>query len=343
MHVSRILYSRNASESANHAYMTQYEALAADWLRSLRGKRSQRALSRRLGYRSNIVYRWESGRCFPTARVVLSAIDKLGQDVRSAMERFYGGIPSWLSTTQPASRDGVVRLLEDLRGETSMVALAAKTGFSRHRIARWLSGAAEPKLPEWLALIDASSLRLLDFVAAFVDPLTLPSARSEWRRLQAARDSAYAHPESHVVLRVLELAEYAKRKRHDDEFVARRAGITLHELAACLKLLQTAGQVRWQDEKWLPVEERLVDTRQDEVRARGLKVFWLRRAADHVDGGGDGTFGYNLFSVSKRDLAKIRQLHLRYYREVQEIVAASKPNDHVALFATQLFRLDHEG
>jgi hypothetical protein len=69
-----------------------------------------------------------------------------------------------------------------------MVTLAAKTGFSRHRIARWLSGAAEPKLPQWLALIDASSMRLLDLVAAFVDSLTLPSVSRVWRRLQAARD-----------------------------------------------------------------------------------------------------------------------------------------------------------
>jgi transcriptional regulator with XRE-family HTH domain len=322
--------------------MTRYEALAADWLRVLRGKRSQRAMSHRLGYRSNIVYRWESGRCFPTARVLLWAMNKLGRDVTSAIARFYGGVPSWLTETQPATREGVVRLLEDLRGKTPMVALATKTGFSRHQIARWLSGAAEPKLPEWLALIEASSLRLLDFVGAFVDPLTLPTVSSEWRRLQAARDSAYAQPQSHVVLRVLELADYSNLTRHDDEFVARRVGLSVRDVAACLKLLQVAGQIRWHDEKWLPVEESLVDTRQDEARARGLKVYWLRRAADHVDRAGDGTFGYNLFSVSKRDLEKIRELHLRYYREVQEIVAASKPNDHVALFATQLFRLDDD-
>jgi hypothetical protein len=74
--------------------------------------------------------------------------------------------------------------------------------------------------------------------------------------------------------------------------------------------------------------------------ARALKAHWLRLAAAHVERGGEGIFGYNLFSISKRDLAKAKQIHLRYYRELQELVARSKPNEHVALFAAQLFRLD---
>jgi transcriptional regulator with XRE-family HTH domain len=320
--------------------MNRFEKLAADWIRALRGKRSQRSFSRRLGYRSNIAYRWESGRCFPTARVMLSAMSKLGQDPRAALERFYAGKPDWLRGTKPASRDGVVQLLEDLRGKTPMVALAQKTGFSRHRIARWLSGEAEPKLPEWLALIEASSLRLLDFVAAFLDPEGLPSVRAEWRRLQAMRESAYSRPESHVVLRVLELADYRKLPRHDTEFVARRVGLRPREVTECLALLEAAGQIRFEEGKWLPVEEGVVDTRHDEGRARILKSYWLRRAAEQASRGGEGIFGYNLFSISKRDLTKVTELHLRYYREVQHIVASSTPNDHVVLFAAQLFRLD---
>ncbi len=322
--------------------MDRFERLACDWIRALRGRRSQRALSQRLGYRSNIAYRWESGRCFPTARVLLAAMRKLGHDVKGAIERFYGARPPWLDSVHPATRDGVALLLEDLRGRTSVVQLADKTGFSRHRVARWLSGTTEPKLPEWLALVEASSLRLLDFVAAFFDPASLPSVAKEWQRLQAVRHSAYERPESHVVLRALELADYARSKRHDDEFVARRIGLSARDVAECTRLLETAGQIRWQDDKWAPVEEGVVDTRRDELKARALKAHWLRLAADHVERGGEGIFGYNLFSISKRDFAKAKEIHLRYYRELQELVARSKPNEHVALFAAQLLRLDRD-
>src|SRR4026209_2945343 len=101
--------------------MDRYEALAVDWIRAIRGRRSQRVFSRRLGYRSNIVYRWESGRCFPTAQILLSAMVRLGHDVGAAVCRFYGESPTWLRSAHPASRDGVACLLEDLRGRTPIV------------------------------------------------------------------------------------------------------------------------------------------------------------------------------------------------------------------------------
>ena len=43
-----------------------------------------------------------------------------------------------------------------------------------------------------------------------------------------------------------------------------------------------------------------------------------------------------------RDLKKLRAIHLRYYQEMVELIAQSKPNERVALFATQLFCLDNE-
>lgn len=56
--------------------------------------------------------------------------------------------------------------------------------------------------------------------------------------------------------------------------------------------------------------------------------------------GNAGVFSYNLFSVARRDLDKLRKIHERYYREMQDLIASSQPNEHVALFATQLLRLD---
>ncbi len=163
---------------------------------------------------------------------------------------------TWLESSRPATRDGIVLLLEDLRGRTPIVQLADKTGFSRHRIARWLSGATEPKLQEWLALVEASSLRLLDFVAAFFDPASLPSVAKEWQRLQAVRHSAYARPESHVVLR--RSSSQTTRAPNDTTTSSSRVESvsSAREVADCTRLLEAAGQIRWQDEKWIPGRRR---------------------------------------------------------------------------------------
>src|SRR5688500_4718629 len=86
MHVSNIQCSSDAPDCANHDDMSELDCdqLAIQWLRAMRGKRSQRAFSRRLGYRTNIAYRWESGRCWPTAQTVMRAMKKLGWDLSDA-------------------------------------------------------------------------------------------------------------------------------------------------------------------------------------------------------------------------------------------------------------------
>lgn len=64
-----------------------FDELASDFLRALRGKRSQLAFSRRLGYRSNVVARWENHRCWPTAAGTLYAASRTGIDVRGRRRR----------------------------------------------------------------------------------------------------------------------------------------------------------------------------------------------------------------------------------------------------------------
>ncbi len=45
-----------------------YHRLACGVVRALRGKRSQLAFSRRLGYSTNVAYAWEAGRRGPSTR-----------------------------------------------------------------------------------------------------------------------------------------------------------------------------------------------------------------------------------------------------------------------------------
>jgi transcriptional regulator with XRE-family HTH domain len=226
--------------------------LAAEWLRALRGRRSQVALSRRLGYRSNISYRWESGRCFPSASATLRLVQLLGGDVRASLARFYRSTPPWLAQVDVCSVQGVARLLDDLRGGAKRIELARRSGFSRFAVTRWLRGRADPTLPEFLALVEVTSQRLLDFVAAFTDPEQLPSARSAWRGLQAAREAAYGQPWSHAVLRALELDEYRALPAHQPGWIARRLGIAEALEQSSLDVLLRSGQVQLQAGRFEP-------------------------------------------------------------------------------------------
>jgi hypothetical protein len=81
------------------------EEAARQLIRALRGSRSQVALARRLGYRGNVVAKWEGGQRFPTFGEVLRACGRVGIDVPSALARFHA--PS-ASAWRPEDRKSVV-------------------------------------------------------------------------------------------------------------------------------------------------------------------------------------------------------------------------------------------
>lgn len=315
-----------------------FEQLAAELLRALRGKRSQQALCRRLGAKSNVVHQWERGHSFPSASRTLQVAARVGVDVPAAFRDFYRTAPRWLDAVDPSSPSGVAAFLDDLRGSTSVVELSRYSGKSRFAVARFLSGDAEPRLPDFLRLIEASSLRLLDFIEQLVDPRLLPSVRAAWERLTAARRLAYEEPWSQAVLRALELSSYAALPSHTAGWIAQRIGISLEEETQCLKRLADSGQIVWRAEHWQIENVMALDTRRDPDAARRLRAWWLRRGAARIEGGDRGLM-YNLLGVSSADLERLRELQKAYLTEVRAIVARSEPVEHVVLAADLLLDL----
>lgn len=111
--------------------------LGAELIRALRGKRSQTALSRRLGYKTNVVYLWEARKGAPTGAGFLQLAQRVGVDVRHALTQFYRKSPPWLAEHEATSVSGVAALLDDLRGSSTLVETAAKL-----RVLRWRAGCA---------------------------------------------------------------------------------------------------------------------------------------------------------------------------------------------------------
>jgi len=313
-----------------------YDAIAADLVRVLRGRRSQTAFSRRLGYRSNVVSRWESRRAWPTAAVALRAARRVGVDLRAGLARFYRVEPRWPEHTDPATAEGVAVLLDDLRGTLPIGELARRAGRSRFAVSRWLKGEAEPRLPELLLMVEAASLRLLDFLTVFVDPARLPSVAREWEELQAAREAAYSMPWSYAVLRVLELEDYLALPRHRSGFIARRLGISEEEEERCLELLARTKQICRVRGRWAPDPSRVADTRGDPERFRSMKTWWTRVALERIESGHEHTLSCNLFSVSAADLVRIEEAYRAFLRQMRSIIAESSPNQRVVLFSGQL-------
>jgi len=318
-----------------------YERIAQEFIRALRGPRSQTGFSRRLGYATNVVYQWEAGRTFPTASVTLRAARRAGLDVRASLRRYYRVTPAWLEHSRdPTSAAAVAALLEDLLAGRRLTDLAIRIGRSRFAAARWIHGETEPRLPDFFRLIQGLSLRLLDFVAVFVDPEGMESLAAPWQRLETSRRAAYEAPWTHAVLRVLELRQYRALPRHEPGFIARQLGIDRTEEERCLALLSGTGQIRMLRGHWTAAETLMVDTRSNPEAAAQLRKFWTKLALDRLDRQQpDDVFSFNLGTLAVGDLERVRDLHRRYFNELRTIIAESEPPEAVLLANIQLLRL----
>ncbi|MEN9578608.1 MAG: hypothetical protein RJA70_1617 [Pseudomonadota bacterium] len=317
-----------------------FTKLSQELVRALRGQRSQAALSRRLGFSTNVIYTWESGRRAPTALQFFALAEKSKKPAADSLAGFYRQRPRWLKDV--VTTDVVTSLLEHERGRIAIVQVARDTQMSRFSLARYFRGDVDIRLPEFLRILDSCSHRLLDFLALWTDPALLPAAAQAWREQQLARRAAYERPWSHAVLRCLEVAQYRKTPKHDSSVVSKLLGIENAEVDECLKLLEESQQVRSNGTHWLPADEVALELGANPSGSKALAAWWLNVAAERAGKARRGMFAYNLCSVSAVDLQRIAELQRECLREIRSIVAHSQPGERVALIGVQVMGLEKD-
>ena len=306
-------------------------------VRAIRGRRSQLQFSRRLGFKSDAVAEWEAGRRWPTAAGFLRACDLAGLDVADAIRRFQ---PNAAPPDIALSDAFVAEWLTALRGNQKVGNLAKRIDRSRYAVARWLSGQTRPRLPDFLRLIEAMTGRCSDLIALLVPIEQVPILHEQHTRTQKARRALAEEPWAVAILALLESTPMAKRP-HTPVAIGHLLGIDPQRAAHCIDGLVAAGVLRRQRGRLEPTGDRLVV---DMDAAPGLldrqKRHWSEVAMQRLDTRGPtDAFGYSVFGIRREDLARVRELHLAYYRQVRALAAKSEPTDTVALLNLQLVDL----
>ena len=111
------------------------QLISAELIRGLRGKRSQAAFSRRLGYKSNIVNRWEAGKAFPSASTFLQIVREPSRSSprRSsasfrARRRSSLGRGDFRGGDLDGSPAAAAAFLRELRGKVPILTIAKESG-----------------------------------------------------------------------------------------------------------------------------------------------------------------------------------------------------------------------
>ena len=312
-----------------------FELAASQLLRALRGTRSQRAFARRLGYHANPITDWEHGRRYPTVGEALIAAARVGKDVVAAFARFTPRVPL---APMPKGTAGFALgdWLGQLAGSTSKLALARRTGHSRAALTRWLAGRSQPRLPDFLRVVDALTGRVPELVAELVPIADVPALATRHQAIVAAKRVAFDEPWTEAILRLIETQDAQLESANQHGRFAARLGISLEDELRCLKALTHAGVVQREAGRYR-ARPLTVDTSTNPEAMRRLRHHWAAVAsARALAPKPNDWLAYNLISCNEPDLARIRELLTQTFRELRTIVAASEPPQAAALINMHL-------
>ena len=316
---------------ADPAAETGWRQATQELLRALRGRRSQVAFARRLGFRSNVPAAWEGGHRVPNADELVRVCGRVGLDVAAAVHRFH-------APAAAAFEQGVAAWLQELRGRTSVADVAARSGHSQPQIRRWLTGRASPRVHQLLAVVDALTGRAPDLVAELVDIEAVPTLASRWKASRTQRRLAFEHPWTAVVRVLTEALEPPADTAV--QTLARALGQPEAPIAEALALLLEHQLVTTRRGRVVATGSMTVDTRATTDDRRRLRAHWASVAAARVAEDQGDLFGFSLMAVSRADLERIRQLQRRYFRELRSIASASEPVEVGALVTAQVATFD---
>lgn len=318
---------------------TDYERIARELVRALRGQRTRAELSRRAGYRSNVVHRWEAGECWPSASRFLQLRAYVRKSRGSWIQAFLHKAPPWAANLDENGPEAVAAFLQHVRGKTPILRIAEIAERNRYSVSRWLDGSTEPRLPDFLRLVDACSRRLVDLIGVLEDPALIPSLRERWELQQLARKAAYDHPWSQAVLRALELEDMPTGVSAQEAYIARKLGVSHEVVRESLVVLKRLAQVTKSRNGYVPRRVMTIDTGSDPVRARDLKIAWTSTALERLRADAPGAYGWNVFAISAADMTRLNNVHLQYVRAMREIIASSSKSECVGLYCAQLLDL----
>jgi DNA-binding MarR family transcriptional regulator len=322
------------------------EQLVRDFMRAVRGDRSQVAFSRRAGCASNVAAQWESGRRVPSAATALSACARVGIDVSAAFDRFHRATAALIRIRGKGPRSNVdpKSIADWLRAHTARTRateIAERAGISTFKLSRILNGKTGVNLADFFVLVRVMTDRLSDLIAVLVDITEVPSVALVHAELEASRALAFSDPWTSAVLALLETKDHLSGQQPSAEFLSERLGLDAATVDRALGGLASAGLILERAGKYSVRRALTIDTRGHPEATLRLRRHWARVGAERLASPGPrDLFAYNVFSISRADFERIREREQQYFREARAIIAASTDSEVAGLLTVQLFQWD---
>jgi DNA-binding transcriptional ArsR family regulator len=196
-------------------------------------------------------------------------------------------------------------------------------------------------LADFFVLVHIMTYRITDLIAALVDIAEVPSVALLHAELEASRALAFSEPWTSAVLALLETEAHLSGQKRSADFLSERLGLDATTIERALSGLASAALIAERGEKYGVRRALTIDTRGHPEATVRLRRHWARVGAERLSSPGPrDLFAYNVFSISRADFDRIRELEQQYFREARAIIAASTPSEVAGLLTVQLFQWD---
>ena len=320
----------------NLAMKVEWTKVSQELVRSLRGRTTQGGLSRRLGFKTNVVYRWEAGLREPTADDLLKLLHCRVDNIEGALWRFAQGPNSEGPFDSEFSWSS---WLKTIRGDQSVAEIANRLELSQQAVRRIFRGDSSPPLSRLLQLIDCLSNRVIGFVELMADPSTIKSLKGVLALVEAQLAMTFEHLYAEAIIACFETQGYAALPAHSNDWIAGRLDLPLSVVETTIEALVAARGIQVRHGKFKTQDHRMVNTQsRSRTESRRLARHWTQVSMDlHED---RTRSGYLVFSADQETVDDVGRIMTQAMHQVIARIAKSKTVEQVSALTLNMARLD---
>ncbi len=325
--------------AARSAPEVDYQKLAEEVIRLLRGVLTQRHVSERLGYTFNQVGKWESG----FTRMKWDEFFRYAEELGVPMSGHFRYSFWTFHNENELSVASTLRALEN-----GLLSQSAACKSARKQIQKWLVAGTTPDLAEVLKLIGTRPAILFGWLSRFVDVRRLGSIQLLYEDFLRQRAVLMSNPLCAYVNAALQLEAYRDLVRHDERLLAEHSACSVREVRETLAILCSAGFAGFDGDKYVSLGNSFNFSGLRDPRIRGFTKHATDLAAERyslspaaIDP--ERTRNASVSSVRVAALSnaaskKIVELVSKFHNDVAEIIASDTfPKDNVQIFVLHSF------
>jgi len=286
--------------------------VALEILRLQRGNRSAAQFSRRLGFKSNQIARWESGHSVFTWADLLDVCAREGVPVRDQLEK------RTLLNGDPAD---LKRLFLYYLPNYSNANISRRLKVAPSTVTKWMRNQTSPPAQFIFHLMKDSKVSWTSFVSSFLPDAKVPhELGAEEVKL---RNILATNPLTEVILHLLNREEALLRSESARIF-ADRLGLEFKLVKQLIDDLTSAGLLNWSAEgrcKVNPLPDNLDVSSSKDAVYRYLR-FWTDyhlRIGKHSEFERKTMSAFATIAVDKENVDKVRQLTIGYINQMIEL------------------------